>query len=192
MSTTAEDMKRAALKLLERGGPDAVSMRAVARATGVTPMAIYHHFENRTALLDAVVAEEFAQLEAEWVKAQLTGSLEDKLDQALLGYVAYALERPRVFDYVFAEKRAGARRYPADFRARRSPTLNRIVDVVEAGIQAGDLAAGDPWEIALILWAHVHGFVMLYRAGRFALSETQFRTLVRRSIHALLHGLATS
>jgi hypothetical protein len=30
---------------------------------------------------------------------------------------------------------------------------------------------------------------MLYRAGRFHLSETEFRTLTRNSIRRMIHGL---
>lgn len=188
MNSTAEEMKRAALQVLRRSGPGAVSMRRIARDTGVTPMAIYHHFRNRAALLDAVVADEFAKLEEAWAQRELTGSLEGKLIAVLLGYVDYALEDPRVFEYVFAEKRTGARRYPADFRARRSPTLNRIADLVRAGVEKGELESVDAWEMALVLWAHVHGFVMLERAGRLALSSREFRSLVRRSARRLIRG----
>jgi len=39
------------------------------------------------------------------------------------------------------------------------------------------------------LWALVHGYVALYRAGRFALSEKQFRELCRRAVERLINGL---
>ena len=51
-----------ALRLLERGGPQRVTMRRVARAVGITPMAIYYHFPNREALLKAITDEEFQKL----------------------------------------------------------------------------------------------------------------------------------
>lgn len=190
MDSTPERIKKVALKLLERSGAKSVSMRKVAQAIDVTPMALYHHFENREALLDSVVAEEFAELERQFAEVELRGRGEERLIQILLVYVDYALKRPRVFDYLFSEQRAGARRYPEDFRAGRSPTLNRIAELVRAGIAEGDLKSGDAWEIALTLWAHVHGFVMLYRAGRFDVSENQFRALVTASIRRLLHGIA--
>ena len=38
-------------------------------------------------------------------------------------------------------------------------------------------------------WAHAHGYLMLYRAGRFHLPEDEFRKLVHRSLRRLLHGL---
>jgi hypothetical protein len=41
-------------------------------------------------------------------------------------------------------------------------------------MEKGDLKRDDIWEVAFALWAHVHGYVMLYRAGRVALSESNF------------------
>jgi hypothetical protein len=105
------------------------------------------------------------------------------------GYIDYALARPRLFDYVFARPRPGARRYPADFRARKSPTLNVIADELSEGIRTGDLRKADVWEIAFGLWAHVHGYVALYRAGRIDLSEKRFREMCRRSMERLMNGL---
>jgi AcrR family transcriptional regulator len=47
-----ERIADAALSILEAKGPQAVTMRQVAEAVGITPMAIYYHFPNREALLD--------------------------------------------------------------------------------------------------------------------------------------------
>ncbi len=190
MSSTRRQIEIAALRLLEKDGAGAVSMRRVAQAVGLTPMAIYHHFKNRAELLDRVVATEFSALEEAMTSKRLTGSLERRIMAALDIYVLYALERPRVFDYLFSEARSGARRYPEDFRAGRSPTLNRFASLLAEGIAAGELRSGDRWELAMHLWAQVHGFVMLFRAGRFDLTQPEFINLVRRSIKRLLHGLA--
>jgi hypothetical protein len=59
-------------------------------------------------------------------------------------------------------------------------------------MHAGRLEREDEWEVAIHVWAHVHGYVMLYRAGRFNLAEKSFRALLKRSVGRLLHGLETS
>lgn len=51
----------AAAKLLETGGTD-FSMRELARALGVDPMAVYHYFPNKTALLQALADHHFSRL----------------------------------------------------------------------------------------------------------------------------------
>lgn len=45
-----------ALELIDEVGLDKLSMRKLGRALGVEAMALYHHFSNKTALLDEVVA----------------------------------------------------------------------------------------------------------------------------------------
>jgi len=72
---------------------------------------------------------------------------------------------------------------------RRSPTLNPIADAVNGAMRAGLLRKDDVWEVALELWAVTHGYVTLHRAGRFNLSEKEFRALVRRALRRLIHGL---
>jgi hypothetical protein len=94
-----------------------------------------------------------------------------------------------VFDYVFGKPREDARRYPKDFRERRSPTLTPIADALSAAMRDGELVRGDPWEVALQLWALVHGYVALHRAGRIDLDERAFRALVHRAIRRLVKGL---
>jgi AcrR family transcriptional regulator len=178
-----------ALAILEKEGPDAVSMRRVAHAVGITPMAIYHHFPSRDALLNTVTDREFAKLLSHIQAHPLRGNLEERLIAVMEGYVDYAFAQPRVFDFVFSRVRPGARQFPKDFRARRSPTLNPVADVIAAEMEKGHLKKDDVWEVAFALWAHVHGYVLLYRAGRIALSEEQFRELLHRSIGRFLHGL---
>jgi len=39
------------------------------------------------------------------------------------------------------------------------------------------------------LWAHTHGLVALYRAGRFSYDEAQFRMFYEASLQRLLRGL---
>jgi AcrR family transcriptional regulator len=58
---TQERIAEQALRLLETDGEGGVSMRRLATAVGITPMAIYHHFADRRALLNFVVDREFAK-----------------------------------------------------------------------------------------------------------------------------------
>jgi TetR/AcrR family transcriptional regulator, tetracycline repressor protein len=51
---TRDKVINAALALIDKTGADAVSMRGVAAALGVTPMALYNHFSSKRDLLSAV------------------------------------------------------------------------------------------------------------------------------------------
>lgn len=188
---TSGRIYQCSLRILEAEGPQAVTMRRIASEAGITAMAIYHHFPSREALLSAVVDSEFSQMAELFTAPKGKQSFETAMVHILDGYISYALEHPRIFDYVFSTVRAGARRFPEDFRARRSPTLNLIADAVFHWMKLGKLKQGDRWEIAMELWAHVHGYLALWRGGRFHISEDEFRNLVHRSLRRLLHGLAS-
>ena len=56
-------------------------------------------------------------------------------------------------------------------------------------MRSGKLRKDDAWDVAFELWALVHGYVALYRAGRIDLSEKKFRALCRRSLERLIDGL---
>jgi AcrR family transcriptional regulator len=188
-NATSQRIYQCALRILEAEGPQAVSMRRVAKEVGITAMAIYHHFPSREALLSAVVDSEFEQLVGFFSRSNGKRSFEAAMIHIMDGYIDYALAHPCIFDYVFSMPRPDARRFPDDFRARRSPTLNITADIVSSWIKLGKLKRDDPWEIAMELWAHAHGYIALWRAGRFHLSEDEFRRLVHRSLRRLLHGL---
>ena len=49
----------ASRRLLDKEGPEAVTMRRVAKAVGITAMAIYRHYPDRAALLNALADEGF-------------------------------------------------------------------------------------------------------------------------------------
>ena len=166
-----------------------MSMRRVATAVGITPMAIYHHFADRKTLLNFVVDREFTKYSESLQATPRRGTYESQILTSMDAYIDYAFAHPRIFDYVFAEPRPGARRFPDDFRARRSPTLNPVADLLQKAMEAGYLKQDDVWEVAMELWAHTHGYVALYRGGRFDLPEKEFRALVRRSIRRMIHGL---
>jgi len=187
---TYQQIYQCTLRILEAEGPQAVSMRRVAKEVGITPMAIYHHFPDRESLLHSVVNSEFENLVEYFSQPKGKQSFETSMIHIMDAYIDYALAHPRIFEYVFSAPRSGARCYPEDFRAHRSPTLNILFDIVSSWMKLGKLKRDDAWEISMSLWAHAHGYLALWQGGRFHLSDDEFRKLVRRSLRRFLHGLA--
>lgn len=189
--TTADAIREAALRILETEGPEAVSLRRVATAVGITPMAIYHHFPSREALLHDVCDAEFDRHAALLVadQQQAGGSIETRLTRNLDTFLDFALQRPHVYDFVFSQPRTGARRYPEDFKARRSPTANVLADLISEGMRTGLFRKGDVWEATLLMAAQTQGLITLWRGGRFSLGEQEFRALCHRFARRLVHGL---
>ena len=112
---------------------EAVTMRRVAKAVGITPMAIYRHYRDWAALLNALAEEGFEQLAAQLTGKRFSSSIEERLTQMGEIYLDHALQNPRLFELMFLKPREDARRYPRDFKAGGSPTANLMAEVVRGG-----------------------------------------------------------
>jgi AcrR family transcriptional regulator len=188
-SSTTSRIATAARRLLDREGAEAVTMRRVAAAVDVTPMAIYRHYPGRASLLNALADEGFADLTARLAEKKFSGSVQARLTRMMEIYLEHALRRPRLFELMFLKPRVGARSYPRDFKAGRSPTANLLVEVVQSGMDSGFFRKGDAWEIVFEMGALSHGLLLLYLGGRMGVSRAYFRAFYRRSFRRFLHGI---
>ncbi|MDH3728781.1 MAG: TetR/AcrR family transcriptional regulator, partial [Myxococcales bacterium] len=94
-----EALLDAAFRLVDSEGPDAVSMRALAREAGVSSAAPFRHFSDKRVLLDAVAERTRAELDRKLDKAAARDA--DALTQfraMTVAYVRFAAEHPRLFD----------------------------------------------------------------------------------------------
>ena len=178
-----------AMEELERTGVQGLSMRAVAGKAGVTPMAIYRHFENRDDLLTALGEEAFAEWKRR-IDAIRTQDPIDWLRKGARAYVKFAIDEPARFDACFVLRTRVQRLYPDDFRARKSAVATMVVARVEAAQAEGRIAPGDPLEIGLLFWSALHGLAMLNRSGRFAMKRASFLALCARLTEQVLDGLS--
>ena len=152
-------------------------------------MAIYRHYPDREALLSAVADEGFRELAASLKGKRFTGSLDGRLLKMSDLYLDHALDNRRLFELMFLKPRKGARVYPRDFKARRSPTASLIADVLAEGMASGELKQDDHWEIGFEMGALSLGLIMLYLGGRLDATPAGFRALHRRSFRRYIHGI---
>lgn len=149
--------------MVEAGSVDAVSMRAIATAVGVTPPAIYAHFNDKDDLFEAICDRRFAQLNE---ALRVMEEIEDPLQGLMAGgraYIRFGLDHPEAYRFLMATKTEDDW---ADTWETTEPTQGDIafmslVNKVGQCVEAGALRQMDPLEGALILWAGVHGLVML-------------------------------
>jgi AcrR family transcriptional regulator len=188
--TTKDRITAAATYLLTEHGASGVSMRKVAAAVGITPMAIYQYFPDRETLLNAIADAAFVELVRRWESADRPVAADARMREMLVDHVDFALGQPRLYDYMFTERRDQARRFPADFRARKSPTLNLVADAVTAGVEQ-QLFRGDDdvWETSLLFAALLHGLIQLYHGDRIGMPEADFRALCLRLGERMINEL---
>jgi AcrR family transcriptional regulator len=179
----------AARRLLDQEGVEAVTMRRVAGAVGLTAMAIYRHYPDRKGLLNALADQGFRELSVELRATTLKGGIETRILTALDVFLTFALRTPRLFELMFLTPREGARQYPQDFKAGKSPTANLMAELLKEGMATGYFRRQDVWPIVFETGALFQGLTMLYLGGRMDMSATRFRAFCRRSIKRYLRGL---
>ncbi|MEU6268761.1 TetR/AcrR family transcriptional regulator [Saccharopolyspora shandongensis] len=186
---TAARIADAALEILLAEGAQAVTMRRVAAAVGVTPMATYRHYPNREALLRTVADAAFAELGEGWGKRTADLDFESRLDGLTDDFLDFALGKPNLYAYLITEQRAGTLLFPGDFRQGGSPAFAPVHAAVEQAMRDGVLRPDDPLEVALAITMPVLGLVQLYLGGRFSSSEEDFRALCKRTTRRVRDGL---
>jgi AcrR family transcriptional regulator len=186
--STREELIRCALKELETKGLENFSLRAVGANAGLSAMAVYRHFANRDELLRVLAEDAFNDWRRR-VTAIREPDFKKWISKLTRAYVNFALDEPARFDACFVLKTHVERIYPEDFRAGKSPVISLSMQRISEAQQRGELLEGDPLEIAMLFWAHLHGLVMLHRSGRFSLPRSQFVSLCLRCSNHVLRGL---
>jgi len=145
--------------LLETGHAKAVSIRAVAQRVGVTSPSIYLHFADKDALLDAVCARYFEQLDEEMqrVAAGQTSTIEVLRAQGL-AYVRFARQTPEL--YRIATMGEGNPDSDVDITLASSAFVH-MRTTIEALMEEGVYPPGDSTAAALELWTAAHGVAAL-------------------------------
>lgn len=160
-----DDLLRISRELLDEGGPDALSMREVARRAGCTHQAPYHYFANREAILAALIEAGFHELANRLCEAHdlvKTEDLRTVAEASGNAYVEFALINPGVFRIMFRRDMCDPARFPGiQVASRRTyDELGRL-----ARIRFGEHAIR---EHETALWASVHGLAVLLLDGLMA------------------------
>ncbi len=181
---TRDRILAGARSVLEREGLSGLTMRKVAARARLSPMAIYRHFADKGALLNALMEEGLAAWErcVRAIRATEPMAWLDALGEA---YLEFALGQPHLFDAAFFLPAPEARQYPDDFVGGRSPVVALMMVRIDHARANGSLGDKPALEVALTSSALAQGMVSMYRANRFP-GEKQFRALYRATMRQCL------
>ncbi len=151
---------QAALREAEQGGPEAISIKALAKKLGVSQPAPYRHFADREALLAAVTAEAFRQFTACLRDSVSRPSKRSKLSRLAQATLGFGLQRNGIYRLMFASRIMACASKDSELHSAATETFALLLDALEAP------AVGLLRErYALQLWAALHGVVMLAEQG---------------------------
>lgn len=142
----------AALAELSEGGRSAVSLRAVARRAGVSHGAPAFAFGDRAGLLTAVAARGYAELARTMDAPGASGDA--TLVELGQRYVAFAAERPALYDLMF--RPSELRMDDAELRGTQQASLVALARATGDGL---------PGDATVVAWAFAHGVASLVTLG---------------------------
>jgi AcrR family transcriptional regulator len=163
----------AAIKVLRDEGPPGLTVRRLAEVVGASRQVVYTQFGSLGGLIDALYHEGFAQLRSSGtpLPAGVTGT--DLVVARALDYRRSALARPELYAVMFERP---FREYVPSAESRRA-ALDAFEPLVEAVASTG-LPPAAARDLALTVWAALHGLVHLELQGYFSFEPSCEQRLV--------------
>ncbi|MFT7287507.1 MAG: AcrR family transcriptional regulator [Halieaceae bacterium] len=157
----AELIDQAAAQLRETPA-EQLSLRAVARALGVSQTAPYRHFSDREALLAAIATRGYRQLlvALEEARANAGDSAAEQLRAVGRSYVEYAAGHEQLFKLMFGPHVQPSEKYP-ELREASREALLLVQAILQHGMGRSEFAAQDVVYLANAAWAGIHGVATL-------------------------------
>jgi AcrR family transcriptional regulator len=147
--------------MIEAGSAEAVSIRAIADAVGVTPPSIYLHFPDKDSLILAVCERHFEVFDS--VIEEAGRSTDDPVESLLRrgrAYVRFGLENPEPYRILFMTRTESAQQQDVVVGAG-ARAFQHLVEAVQRCIDDGAFRPVDPVLAATGVWAAVHGVTSL-------------------------------
>lgn len=192
------DLRAALLKAARAAaaelGVETLTLREVARRAGVSHAAPYHHFPDKASLLRALAAAAFGELAGALRDAASSapGSARSKLEAIGAAYVAFALDHPVEFRFMFRRDLcalAGEQEGVEELKRASAAAYQVLLDAIAACQRARLNAAADPRTLALTAWSTVHGLAELLLNDPTASlgPERSTRDAITRAVIGTLH-----
>jgi AcrR family transcriptional regulator len=180
---------QAALGEIELGGPEAVSISALAKKLGVSQPAPYKHFADRETLLAAAAAEAFRQLTATLRASVAKPSKRSKLSRFAHALLEFGLHRNGIYRLMFASRVIACAPKSGELHGAALETFDLLLEALEAPA-VGFLRERN----ALKIWAALHGVVMLAEQGLLTgdLAHTSREQLVEDIVEQTKLGLSVA
>lgn len=155
---TQEKLVERAYTLVEREGVEALSMRRLAQMVDVRASSLYHHFPEKSTLLQAVAEKGLLHLAAELEQASGIAGPEPRRQLQAMGmtYREWALRHPQLYQLLFMDTP------PIEGTSSAAPTAAFAPILVATGALVGAPQAAAATQA---IWAFVHGYVMLELTG---------------------------
>jgi AcrR family transcriptional regulator len=153
--------------LVQEGYPN-LSMRKIARAIDYSATSIYLYFDDKDALLHALIHEGMMRLydDLEEEAAAHPEAPLDRLRALCRRFIRFGLDNPEYYEIMFQLRPERMERYPAEKYRQARRNLDFFSSALAQGGDDGVFEVDDPQVSASAVWAALHGTVSLLLAER--------------------------
>jgi AcrR family transcriptional regulator len=183
-----EALVEAAVSIIRAKGVEALTIRDVAKRTGVSPAAPYRHFPDRRSLIAAVAERGFIRLQQAMIAGMESARGREGFKQVAIAYVEFGLNNPAEYRVMFGPETADTADFPS-LRETSRAVLGGVAEAVTQLQKAKLIGKGDAWLIAAALWSTLHGLVMLVLDGQTA-KVADTREIVEEATRIVMFGMA--
>jgi AcrR family transcriptional regulator len=157
---SSADILKTAVNMVEYGGADGLSLRAVASALGVKAPSLYRYFPHKETLEVAVAEEIFNFMLGELLAASESADPETRLRRLADAYLRFARERFPLYSFAVQS------RLPEKYGSKTGKAVWNFLLEAASGVsgQPDDTAA------AVAIWSFLHGYATLEHSGAFGAS----------------------
>jgi AcrR family transcriptional regulator len=151
----------AAERMFAEHGPEAVTIRQLAQAIGVSPMTPYGYFKDKDAILAAVRARAFDRHAEALEKAYAEAPADPEARANAVGsaYVRFALQHPEAYKLMFDTQQPSFDAYPDLVRAGERSRATMTRHLTDLNLKS------DATRVGLLYWSALHGPLMLHFSG---------------------------
>lgn len=190
--STRDAILRVACEKYLESGDQGLSMRNIAKELGITPMAIYKHFDNKEALQQQLLAEAFRTF-MEYLSAGLEGrSARERFHLTVEAYFEFAVRQSTYFELIFlAINPMNNLKVQDTIREASIPPFRFLMDRVRECIEEGYFRPGDAYAMSVSLLAQSTGIAALYLTRSFPWSEGEAREMQKTVLDQILGGFVS-
>ena len=176
----------AAKRLFLEEGFEHATMRRIAAVVGVSPTALYVYFPDKNAILQAIAEAMFSELlVVHAASQQLVGTPLERFRAGLHAYIQLGLTRADEYRLTFSTGRGSLS--ACNDIAAADQSFEMLVQGVAELMDAGVFARADTTLVAEVLWASMHGLVILL-LDHADLIVSDHRMLISTSVEASIRG----
>ncbi len=182
-----------AMDFIAEKGVEKLTLKVLAEGTGTTRSAIYKHFANKEALIEAVIVEGLDKFDAEVTEMFFDEkrSLMDRFYLAGKAYITFAKKNPNLYKLIFGDEYAHLREALFSLKDDSCSSFFRLKCTVEEAQEKGVFKKENAELQAIAIWSSLHGLSMILIGGFMevhAQDEDAFDTIFA----TLLLGMASS